>query len=131
MITSPLRQAVFTSVIAAERIQPKSLLAQSVLASLALTVIVAYRHSLSFVIGRNCLFRPTCSQCAQSAIRTHGWNKGIVIAARQLRDCGGGYSLRMTSGGVEMVTESGRVVPETALAPSITEKLRAPPMMPR
>lgn len=130
MLGSLLKRTIVASVIATEKIQPKNIAIQKVLSWVAIRAVSTYRISLSRFIGQDCLFRPTCSRHALNVLKEHGWSKGIVLAAAQLRDCGGGYSLRMGAAGVEMVTESGRTVPEAQLAPFVTDKLRPPAVMP-
>lgn len=57
------------------------------LPSLALRApILAYRYSLSMLIGRRCRYLPTCSEYADQAIARHGaWAGGWIAAGRVCR----------------------------------------------
>lgn len=45
--------------------------------------ILAYRYSLSMLIGRTCRFMPSCSEFADEAIARHGaWAGGWMAASR-------------------------------------------------
>ena len=57
------------------------------MARLLLALIWLYRHSLSYLIGRNCRFVPTCSVYADTAIRRHGAWRGSGLALRRLCRC--------------------------------------------
>lgn len=46
-----------------------------------------YRHSLSYFLGRQCRFMPSCSAYADEAIRLHGPMKGSALALRRLCRC--------------------------------------------
>jgi putative membrane protein insertion efficiency factor len=50
-------------------------------------MIWLYRHSLSYFVGRNCRFLPTCSAYADEAIKTHGPIKGTNLALRRFCRC--------------------------------------------
>ncbi len=56
-------------------------------AALLRGLIFVYRHSLSFFMGRNCRFLPTCSEYADEAIRLHGAWKGGILAAKRIYRC--------------------------------------------
>ncbi len=48
--------------------------------------ILAYRYSLSMLIGRKCRYLPTCSEFADEAIARHGaWAGGWMAAGRVCR----------------------------------------------
>jgi putative membrane protein insertion efficiency factor len=49
--------------------------------------VIAYRYSLSAVVGQGCRFRPTCSEYAIDAITRHGALRGGWLAARRLARC--------------------------------------------
>ncbi len=52
----------------------------------AIVLIVIYRHSLSFLLGRRCRYEPTCSLYTQDAIARHGfWGGGWMGLARMCR----------------------------------------------
>lgn len=54
-----------------------------------------YRRLISPLLGDNCRYRPTCSEYAQDALRTHGFLRGSWMAARRVGRChpwhDGGY----------------------------------------
>lgn len=50
-------------------------------------MIWLYRHTLSYFIGRNCRFLPTCSTYADEAIRLHGPVQGTNLAIRRFCRC--------------------------------------------
>ena len=58
-------------------------------------LISLYRYSLSYFLGRQCRFLPTCSEYADEAIRLHGPGKGAYLALRRFCRCypwgGSGY----------------------------------------
>lgn len=60
-----------------------------------LGLIHLYRYTLSYFLGRQCRFAPTCSEYALEAIRRHGAIKGGRLAARRIARChpwgGSGY----------------------------------------
>lgn len=49
--------------------------------------VLAYRYSLSSLIGAECRFRPTCSEYAMDAITAHGAIKGGWMAVRRMGRC--------------------------------------------
>jgi putative membrane protein insertion efficiency factor len=49
--------------------------------------ILAYRYSLSSVMGRQCRFLPTCSEYADEAIARHGVLRGGGLAVKRLCRC--------------------------------------------
>jgi len=49
--------------------------------------ILAYRYTLSPMIGHVCRFHPTCSVYALDAIDTHGAAKGLWLALRRIARC--------------------------------------------
>ncbi|HZH25838.1 MAG TPA: membrane protein insertion efficiency factor YidD [Azospirillaceae bacterium] len=59
----------------------------SPLAHVLRALVVAYRWTLSPVLGRNCRFHPTCSQYALDALSKHGALKGGVLAAWRIVRC--------------------------------------------
>lgn len=50
-------------------------------------VILAYRVTLSPVMGRQCRYVPTCSVYAHVALLEHGPIRGCVLAARRILRC--------------------------------------------
>jgi putative membrane protein insertion efficiency factor len=65
------------------------------MARLLLALIWLYRHSLSYLIGRQCRFTPSCSRYAEDAIRQYGAWRGSGLALRRIGRChpwgGSGY----------------------------------------
>ncbi len=59
----------------------------SPLAHLMRGLVLAYRYSLSALIGQGCRFRPTCSEYALEAIERHGGLRGGWLALRRLARC--------------------------------------------
>jgi putative membrane protein insertion efficiency factor len=54
---------------------------------LAKAPIHLYRFTLSYFLGRQCRFHPTCSAYALEAIETHGVLKGYRLATRRILRC--------------------------------------------
>ena len=58
-------------------------------------LIVAYRYTLSPLIGQACRFCPTCSEYALEAVERHGGLRGGWLALRRFARCnpwgGAGY----------------------------------------
>ncbi len=50
-------------------------------------LIWLYRHSLSYFLGGQCRFMPTCSAYADEAIRLHGAWRGGGLALRRFCKC--------------------------------------------
>lgn len=54
-----------------------------------------YQKNISFMLGKNCKYIPTCSQYALEAIKKHGAIKGSLLAAWRILRCNpfskGGY----------------------------------------
>lgn len=49
--------------------------------------IWAYRLTLSWALGGQCRFEPTCSRYALEAYRAHGAWRGTVLTARRVLRC--------------------------------------------
>ena len=47
-----------------------------------------YKIFLSPVMGKNCLFYPTCSVYSMEAYRVHGFFRGSWLTAKRLVKCG-------------------------------------------
>lgn len=62
---------------------------------LLIGLILSYRYTLSFFLGRRCRFAPTCSEYGLEAVRRHGALKGGRLAVRRILRChpwgGSGY----------------------------------------
>ena len=52
-----------------------------------LALIRLYQLTLSYFIGRQCRFEPTCSVYAYEMIRQHGLAKGGILALKRLSKC--------------------------------------------
>ena len=67
----------------------------SLAASLLRALVLAYRWTLSPVLGPRCRFLPTCSQYALEALARHGALTGSWLVVRRLARChpwgGSGY----------------------------------------
>ncbi|MFD2270177.1 membrane protein insertion efficiency factor YidD [Undibacterium arcticum] len=59
----------------------------SVLQSLLLLLLRAYKVGISPMLGQNCRFYPSCSDYAFEAIREHGAAKGGFLSAKRLCKC--------------------------------------------
>jgi len=53
----------------------------------ALTVLHAYRATISHVYGDVCKYYPSCSAYAVGAVQQHGVVKGVALAAARLARC--------------------------------------------
>lgn len=53
----------------------------------AIKLITIYQHSLSYLIGNQCRFYPSCSHYTQDAIETHGLAKGSLLGMRRILRC--------------------------------------------
>jgi uncharacterized protein len=69
--------------------------AASLLARAARIVILAYRYTLSPLLGPRCRFYPSCSAYALEAVERHGAVRGGWLAAKRIGRChpwhAGGY----------------------------------------
>ena len=52
-----------------------------------LLLIKAYKYSLSFFLGRQCRFYPSCSSYAYEAIDTYGSVKGLALSLKRITRC--------------------------------------------
>lgn len=50
-------------------------------------LILAYRYSLSSIMGRQCRYLPTCSEYAEDAVMRHGAYAGGVMAFARICRC--------------------------------------------
>ena len=55
--------------------------------SLLIRLITLYQLNLSFLIGNQCRFHPTCSQYTKEAIEQHGSLKGSMLGAKRICSC--------------------------------------------
>ena len=59
----------------------------TLLAYLISLPVRAYRATFSPLVGRNCLYEPTCSAYALEALRKHGGVKGGWLSLRRIVRC--------------------------------------------
>jgi putative component of membrane protein insertase Oxa1/YidC/SpoIIIJ protein YidD len=96
-----------------------------VLCTFAVAGISLYQLIGRRLLGRVCLFYPTCSQRALAYFRNRDFRSALAQTRRQLRRCRGDYSLRITPvEGVQMITADGEVVPERELAERVVNKVK-------
>ena len=55
--------------------------------ALLVRLITLYQLTLSFLIGNQCRFHPTCSQYTKEAIKQHGSLKGSMLGAKRICSC--------------------------------------------
>ncbi|MDD9889156.1 MAG: membrane protein insertion efficiency factor YidD [Gammaproteobacteria bacterium] len=55
--------------------------------ALLIRLITFYQLTLSFLIGTQCRFHPTCSQYTKEAIEKHGSIKGSWLGIRRICSC--------------------------------------------
>ncbi|NKB34669.1 MAG: membrane protein insertion efficiency factor YidD [Pseudomonadales bacterium] len=55
--------------------------------SVLIRLITLYQLTLSFLIGNQCRFHPTCSQYTKEAIEHHGSIKGSLLGVRRICSC--------------------------------------------
>ena len=60
---------------------------QKLITALLRSLIWLYRHSLSYFLGGQCRFVPTCSAYADEALKLYGPFKGGWLALRRLGRC--------------------------------------------
>ena len=72
--------------------------------SLLIRLITLYQLTLSFLIGNQCRFHPTCSQYTKEAIEQHGSLKGSMLGAKRICSCHPWHE-----GGYDPVPEAGEV----------------------
>ncbi len=54
---------------------------------LLIGLVRLYRYTLSWLIGGQCRFHPTCSRYAEEALRVHGAARGTLLAVRRIGRC--------------------------------------------
>ncbi|MEQ9641455.1 MAG: membrane protein insertion efficiency factor YidD [Alphaproteobacteria bacterium] len=119
-----LRRAIVLNITALSHFDPPEPL-DRILLPLGLFAIRIYRAILSPWLGRQCLFRPTCSQRALRSLSRFGWTGGIREISNQLRRCSGNYLLRLNKdGNLEMQTLDGTIYPESELSSLIKQDLK-------
>jgi putative component of membrane protein insertase Oxa1/YidC/SpoIIIJ protein YidD len=84
---------------------------------LAIILVRAYQQTLSPWLGRQCLFRPSCSCRAIELLNRLGWTRGIQELDEQLHRCCGTFTIRATQDGfLELETIDGCIVPQSELS---------------
>ena len=69
--------------------------------NVAIKLITLYQHTLSYIIGNQCRFYPTCSHYTQVAIQKHGLAKGVRLGAGRILRCHPWHP-----GGIDLVPDS-------------------------
>ena len=69
--------------------------------NVAIKLITLYQHTLSYIIGNQCRFYPTCSHYTQEAIQKHGLAKGVRLGAGRILRCHPWHP-----GGIDLVPDS-------------------------
>ena len=70
---------------------------------LLIWLIVLYQNSLSYLIGGQCRFYPTCSEYSKQALHKHGALKGSFLAVKRVCSC---HPLH--EGGIDQVPDTFR-----------------------
>ncbi|MES3006597.1 MAG: membrane protein insertion efficiency factor YidD [Pseudomonadota bacterium] len=53
----------------------------------AIKLITVYQHTLSYLIGNQCRFYPSCSHYTQDAIQKYGLIKGVRMGTGRILRC--------------------------------------------
>ena len=69
---------------------------------LLILLIKLYQNTLSYLIGNQCRFYPSCSRYAEEAIIKHGAVKGSCLAVKRIARCH-----PLNEGGVDPVPDVG------------------------
>jgi len=69
--------------------------------NVAIKLITLYQHTLSYMIGNQCRFYPTCSHYTLEAIQKHGLAKGVRLGAGRILRCHPWHP-----GGIDLVPDS-------------------------
>ena len=69
--------------------------------NVAIKLITLYQHTLSYIIGNQCRFYPTCSHYTLEAIQKHGLAKGVRLGAGRILRCHPWHP-----GGIDLVPDS-------------------------
>ncbi len=101
------------------------------MARAGIALIRIYKMSLSAIVGRQCLFQPTCSTRALDHLRRNGWEGGMRLTSNQLMRCCGNYRISLSpSGTLEMETMDGLVFQEDEIGENLRDRylsaMRAP-----
>ena len=62
-------------------------LRKNIFETLAISTIVMYRKMLSPLFPPSCIYTPTCSEYAETAIMRYGLFKGLRLATRRILRC--------------------------------------------
>lgn len=55
--------------------------------TILIQLIRCYQYGLSPFLGPRCRFYPTCSTYCQTALKQHGFTKGLFLAIKRLLRC--------------------------------------------
>jgi putative component of membrane protein insertase Oxa1/YidC/SpoIIIJ protein YidD len=115
-LSDVLRRILIGSIkFAASRTVPRW--AQFLAIKISLGSIWAYKFTLSPWLGRQCLFRPSCSTRALAFMQNLGWEKGIHEVLQQVHRCSGNFLVRRTQEGrLELERADGCVFSEDELS---------------
>ncbi|MDH4981662.1 membrane protein insertion efficiency factor YidD [Hyphomicrobium sp. D-2] len=92
-------------------------------AQIMLRIIGLYQVLLSPLLGKQCLFSPTCSNRSAAVIRKHGWSIGMPLASAQIRRCCGNFRVGLNADEkIELRCSDGTVFAEEELSPAILER---------
>jgi uncharacterized protein len=114
--TAIVRQSLISLVNKVARVRiPRPLESQA--ASGAIALIKAYQRTLSPWLGRQCLFRPSCSNRAIDHLNRLGWTRGMPEIEAQLCRCCGNFVIRIAQDGrLELETQDGCIFSEDDLS---------------
>ena len=88
-----------------------------------LRLIALYQLVLSPVVGKQCLFSPTCSNRSATLIHEHGWSIGMPMARAQLHRCCGNFRVGLNADEkIELRCSDGTVFSEEELSPAFLER---------
>ncbi|WP_198151143.1 membrane protein insertion efficiency factor YidD [Hyphomicrobium sulfonivorans] len=88
-----------------------------------LRVIGVYQVLLSPLLGKQCLFSPTCSNRSAALIREHRWSIGMPMARAQLQRCCGNFRVGLNADEkIELRCFDGTVFTEEELSPAFLQR---------
>lgn len=122
MLASGLRRTLVTAFHRAASVRFGRRL-DAIAAQSMLRVIGLYQLLLSPLLGKQCLFSPTCSNRSAALIREHGWSMGMPMASAQLRRCCGNFRVGLNGDEkIELRCSDGTVFAEEELSPAFLER---------
>jgi putative component of membrane protein insertase Oxa1/YidC/SpoIIIJ protein YidD len=82
----------------------------SIFTAVASVAVNTYRLGFSHWLGKQCLFRQTCSEHALAMLRDSGWNEGMGEIRDRLTRCCGDFRIRIDGNGrLELETVDGLI----------------------